>query len=133
MQLVLGLVVVHVLVIRHVLRNVDAKQAARLVAPAARDVTDRVTAAPEDEHGHVERLDVIEYSGVALDGEVPTADTVAREGVGAAAEDGDGRAEHLEGFGDDWLEDGLVRDVVHSGQEREVDGVILADLTARVV
>ena len=119
MELVVGRVVVHVLVPRHRVRDVLCRvrvrvrvrfrvrvgvrvppppshlveEARRLEGPAARDVTYRVAASAQHEQGHVEALHVLEALGVPTDAQVPAADAVARERVGAAAEDDGARLE----------------------------------------
>ena len=57
-------------------------------------------AAAEDEHREVERFDVFDHRRVPSDREVPAADAIGGEGVGAAAHDDDGGAVALHHLGD---------------------------------
>mmetsp|Transcript_6128 Transcript_6128/g.20644 ORF Transcript_6128/g.20644 Transcript_6128/m.20644 type:complete len:351 (+) Transcript_6128:838-1890(+) len=122
-------IVVH----RELILELHAEEAARLVRPAARDVSDGVPAAAEDEDRHVESLHVLQALGVAFDGEVEAAESVAAERVRAGLKHHRVRLVHLHHLAHDGLEELLVGEIVNPVFERHVHGVVLARAVAQVL
>mmetsp|Transcript_9054 Transcript_9054/g.30018 ORF Transcript_9054/g.30018 Transcript_9054/m.30018 type:complete len:336 (+) Transcript_9054:57-1064(+) len=132
-QLVVGGVIVHVLVPGHRVRDWLVGQLGCLIRPAARHIAHGVTAAAQHEHRDAEALDVLEARRVPTDRQIPAADPVARQRVGAAAQHHRRRLEVLHHLVHDRDEDALVSRVVHSRQQRKVERVVLAGLGTQVV
>ena len=125
-ELELGAKVLEVLVERQVAAHLDAARQARLERPRARDVANRVAAAADDDHGHVEGAHEGDALGVARHAQVERAELVARERVGAALEDDGARAVPVHDVLQDGAEHAAVAVVVDAVLERVVDGVALA-------
>ena len=133
MELEVGPEVLEVVVVGQLVGDLRTEGDGRLVGPAPGHVADGVAAATEEHEGQVVLLHELDALGVALEGQVEAAETVAAERVGSALEDDRRGLVGLHDLGHDRHEDVLVGLVVDAVAQREVDRVVLALARANVL
>ena len=133
MEAIVGRIVLEVVIVRQLVRDLRVEKSRRLVAPASRDIADRVTAAAHDERGQTEALDKVDAHGMTLERQVEAAEAIARERVSAALQGNRSGTIALHDGLDDGLEDALVALIVYAVLEREVQRVVLTSAIASVL
>mmetsp|Transcript_26272 Transcript_26272/g.36667 ORF Transcript_26272/g.36667 Transcript_26272/m.36667 type:complete len:200 (+) Transcript_26272:460-1059(+) len=125
MQIEVRTVVFVVFVVRDFLRELLVQHSASLVRPASCDITDSVSATPENEERHVERLHVVHACSMALEGQIEATEPITSERISATLEN---HSAWLEGFhylGHDRFENALIALIIDPVHKWEVDRVLL--------
>jgi hypothetical protein len=97
-----------------------------LVSPSSGNVTHSIATAAKNQGRQIKALDEVDAVGMSSHAQIEAAKTITRQTVTTTLEDHSLWAIPLHHALDDGLEDALVRDIIDTIAEREIDRVVLA-------